>query len=245
MADAHSWVEVRFPGYGWLTFDPTPTKSNPIIAAYDAPSAAIGANRYLDSGDPGASGRVPGRPGGLGVGAAEGSSSLRSRAACSTTRIGQRQGGDATSSPPVRQVLVAIGSLLALTLILMPLVKMSRRRWARRRGRGPASRVLAAYTGVLDTAADVGMGRVPSETLEEYRSRLSRSVRFTDGDFDALSALAERAAYAGGPTEPASGDRATQLARRAATQVRRSAGPWRSLVGAYRVSPASDEADPT
>ena len=30
--DAHSWVEVYFPKYGWVTFDPTPADPNPIRA---------------------------------------------------------------------------------------------------------------------------------------------------------------------------------------------------------------------
>ena len=29
--DAHSWVEVYFPNYGWVTFDPTPADPNPVI----------------------------------------------------------------------------------------------------------------------------------------------------------------------------------------------------------------------
>jgi transglutaminase-like putative cysteine protease len=28
--DAHSWAEVYFPGYGWMTFDPTPPDPNPV-----------------------------------------------------------------------------------------------------------------------------------------------------------------------------------------------------------------------
>ena len=30
--DAHSWVEVYFPNYGWMTFDPTPADPNPVVA---------------------------------------------------------------------------------------------------------------------------------------------------------------------------------------------------------------------
>ena len=32
--DAHSWVEVYFPAYGWITFDPTPADPNPVVPGW-------------------------------------------------------------------------------------------------------------------------------------------------------------------------------------------------------------------
>jgi transglutaminase-like putative cysteine protease len=32
--DAHSWVEVYFPQYGWIPFDPTPADPNPVPAGF-------------------------------------------------------------------------------------------------------------------------------------------------------------------------------------------------------------------
>jgi hypothetical protein len=40
--DAHSWVEAWFPGFGWVTFDPTPSDAPPRSQSTDRGNAAIG-----------------------------------------------------------------------------------------------------------------------------------------------------------------------------------------------------------
>ena len=40
--NAHAWVEVLFPGYGWLTFEPTPGRTRPVAAyPYTDPTSTV------------------------------------------------------------------------------------------------------------------------------------------------------------------------------------------------------------
>ena len=63
--DAHSWVEVWYPGIGWVTFDPTPTSAPPRAQAQteSAASQAIGDIRDLGTAtfDPRRDGDIGGR----------------------------------------------------------------------------------------------------------------------------------------------------------------------------------------
>src|SRR6185295_13618526 len=50
--DAHSWVEVYYPNWGWLTFDPTPAaspaRSQPADAASSGSSTGSSVPRFGD-----------------------------------------------------------------------------------------------------------------------------------------------------------------------------------------------------
>ena len=65
--NAHTWVEVWFPRYGWLSFDPTPgrgelaaeySSSSPTFNSGDAAGVAFGAGRGAGGFDPGGAGEL-------------------------------------------------------------------------------------------------------------------------------------------------------------------------------------------
>ena len=240
--DAHAWVEVHFPGYGWLPFEPTPGHGT-------HPNAQLGT--YLNPGRPGsdggagagaASGNIRGGAGGVCTGGGRIWGQL-----CNADIAGQRIGGGGlpagvTGSPtsppgysvPYRWIFLGLVLVLAALMLVVPIAKSLWRRRALHRPKEPRERVLAAYRVFDGQAADLGLGRQDGETLEEHRARLSAAMALSDGHLGGLTSAAIRAAYA---HEAPTGDEARSAARDARTairELRREAGLIRRIVGTYR-----------
>jgi transglutaminase-like putative cysteine protease len=237
--DAHSWVEVLFPGYGWLPFEPTP-------GGWRSPLATAGS--YLSPQTPGAC--LPSEPGCSAGGETTAGSgttggSLTGKLQQVEFSVGdeggrRRRGGVETPLPdtgysiPYRLLFLALLALAVLLLITVPIVKAAWRRRTVHGARDPDALVLRAYRVFDGEAADLGLGRADGETLAEHRDRLAAVVRFSDGHLDRLTIAAIRAAYSGRPTTEVEARDALRDARTAIGDIRSDAGLVRRLRGVYR-----------
>lgn len=227
--DVHAWTEVHFGKYGWLAFEPTPTRTNPGAGYLTSPPAGIRPDANL---------------GGAAEGVAPGQEASRGAAQREAQDLGRGTGIRAPTVRPVppeepsvfrRLVPVAL-VLVAAAVVLIPPAKFVARRRALRRRRLPREGVLGAYGVVLWAAEDLGLGRRPGETPWEYRGRLRSEVAFSDGDLERLTDLAGRALYAEDGVRGPDADRAAEAARALLKDLRRHAGPGRALAGSLRPS---------
>lgn len=244
--NAHSWVEVLFPRYGWVPFEPTPNRQNLAAYPYLDPSAAQSCP------DP----PCAGGPGGIPVGTNPRENAANSSAAregggqglrpdLTQGRLGRGGGGAIASgtanAAPDRgpfttgnALLAAIG-VGAITLALVPPVRaLRRRRRLRRARRVPRSLILATYDVFADRAAELGYPRREGQTIEEYRAAVASSGAPVDGDLTRLSVLATTAAYAAPEPDERQAEEATRTSHAVLRAMRRDAGWKQRVTGPYR-----------
>jgi hypothetical protein len=247
--DAHAWVEVFFPGQGWLAFEPTPSRPNPIAepGTYLNPTTPTGGPQGPGAGNENALGG-----GGTTAGCPVVGPNGRPLPGqlCNTEARSTRSGpdglppglldglGEAAESQgysvPYRWIFLSLLAALSVLLVLVPVVKSAWRRTILRRPRAPRERVLAAYRVFDGEATDLGLGRRDGETLEEHRARLSAAVAFSNGHLGRLASAVTRAAYASGSPTSAEAREVTRDAREAIRDLRRDAGWLRRALGTYR-----------
>jgi transglutaminase-like putative cysteine protease len=253
--NAHAWVEVLFPVYGWLPFEPTPGHGS-------IPGAAPGT--YINPGRPSPSGGfIP--PGGTGVTGATGASGpagqncdanvkemtpQQRQLLCQVEKrpehvpgggfvpvpqIGTIDAPDGSGySVPYRWIFLGLLVALVVLLITVPIVKAAWRKRLLRRSHEPREHVLAAYRVFDGEAADIGLGRRDGETIEEHRARLMATIAFSNGHLGRLTSLAAQAAYAPEAPTRSDADGSVEDARQAIKDLRKEAGLFKRITGTYR-----------
>jgi transglutaminase-like putative cysteine protease len=170
-SSSHAWVEVYFPRYGWVTFDPTgggvgqdqPLPQGPRVSAAPAtPRGSLGPNDELSRRSAGPLGSLVGGAG-------------------STTGRGGLGSGP----------LIAIGLLLAIVMGGLVFI-------AWQRGPRNVSEPDAVWRGVVGLARRLGFAPRPSQTVFEYSSALGEILPTARPDLQTVARAKVEVAYGRG-----------------------------------------------
>ncbi|MBC9712218.1 transglutaminase domain-containing protein [Streptomyces sp. TRM66268-LWL] len=186
LRDAHAWPELYFEGVGWTRFEPTPTRgSAPDYTREDTPTegpttsapSASSSAAPTDEASSSASESCP--------------PDLRRFGECGKEDLGAGAAG-ADGGPPWGTYLgISAAVLLLLVVPLLPLMWRTRARRARlgsggRTAADGASRTLAAWLEITDTAWDHGIAPDEAQTPRKAAARI---VRLGELETDAAEAV--------------------------------------------------------
>ena len=205
--NAHAWVEVWFPEFGWIPFDPTPGRGQ-LAATYAVFSPEFNAG---DAAGIGFADRLEG----ISPARAE---QIRSAVNRSALEGGNLGGGTSGTLTVVRDRGPGLFALLALVVgggIAAVLVLKAIRRSARFATRDPRVLASACRRDVVGFLADQGVDLPPGATMPEIGAMLQRFY-----SIDATPFVRDVTVARFGP--PAQAGEALRRARRDLRQVRRS-----------------------
>ena len=188
--NAHTWVEVWFPEYGWLAFDPTPGRGS-LAANYSASSSAFNAGDAASA-----------FPGGAG-GAAE----LRRFLVKEQLADRARVGGGASDDGGIGGFWLLLATPL-LAAGALGGVKLARRK-ARYLTRDPRRLAGAARRELAEYLADQQLAVSASATPDELRELIQSELRLDGSDF--TDALGEARFGRPGSSEAAAARARTEL----------------------------------
>jgi hypothetical protein len=191
LRDAHAWPELYFQGYGWVRFEPTPaarTAGAPDLVQSNQggtplPSASVGATTPGVTPSTSANSRLPKEE------------QVDGTAAGDVTQVSPWQRAVGVLRSP--WTFVALAVLLALSLPMVVLALVRRRRWQRAGTR--AARAEAALDELGERLADLGVPLSAARTPRGLREWLVGAEHVPPDRTDALDRLVrelESARYA-------------------------------------------------
>jgi transglutaminase-like putative cysteine protease len=180
--EAHDWVEVYFPRWGWIPFDPTPGRGT-LDARYSSTSPLFSGDQFIDNVGP---------EGRRSAAVNELSAQEANRPGLENSGIGNSRGGGAVvgavrdKGPSI--VVLAFFVIAAAALVIIGLKTV--RRTLRFAGRDPRELAGACRRDLMAYLADQGLEVPPSATLAELGQIVDRYFGVDAGPFVRAATIA-------------------------------------------------------